>query len=346
MRKIEKAVQLAFPRWRSPVLFPLLKSFDNDLLSKLFQTDNFPVYKIASASEDNSMPYHNDTPSSANIQFISNSTYPTRETRENHDNNSNYRFAYGKTSFPFCLKSVNSMRHMHRLSLPIMNGVGVRKTNENMKSHECQLWRSFAVIPRSHRRRKPQQDTRKGIAARLPPRNNQITAGELRVVFPPEEEKQPAIMALPEAMKEAESRGLDLVLIAPSADPPVARLADFKKVVYSLQQKEKAASKAARENKKLSIPKEIRMKCFIAEHDLSMKLDQANKWLEEGYNVKIAIRFRGARGIEPGKELLNRVLEKMKDTAEVVDPRALQKPQMNQWLVMFTSAKVSAKKDK
>ena len=203
--------------------------------------------------------------------------------------------------------------------------------------------RSFAIPSRPRRRRR--QPPVEKVSIRLPARNQQITAGELRVIFPDDDKRKPEIMSLGDALREARSRELDLVMVASSALPPVARIADFAKVVYSLQQKQKAALKAARENKRLSIPKEIRMTSNIAENDMRIKIDQARQWLHDGHAVRVVVRFRGGRGIQPGKQMLDKALAHLTDVGEIVDPQSVERPQMNRWVVHLTAVKDSSKRE-
>jgi translation initiation factor IF-3 len=96
-------------------------------------------------------------------------------------------------------------------------------------------------------------------------------------------------MDLEEAMRLATDRKLDLVNIAPSANPPVCKIMDYGKYRYELQKKEKEA----RKKQKITQVKEIRLSTFIEEHDLKVKANNAIKFLKEGDKVKVSLRFRG-----------------------------------------------------
>lgn len=124
-------------------------------------------------------------------------------------------------------------------------------------------------------------------------------------------------------------------MMSPYAKPPVARLVEWDKVLYSLRQKEKAAERAARESKKLMAPKEVRVGCLTADHDLGVKLEAARRFLTDGQHLRLVVTFRGGRQIDPGRQRLEEVLQALGPLAVVKDPRQLQRPQMNQWVVQL-----------
>jgi translation initiation factor IF-3 len=101
--------------------------------------------------------------------------------------------------------------------------------------------------------------------------------------------KQIGIIDKQEALKMAQAEGKDLVEIAGKAVPPVVKLIDFKKFKYLESKKEKESRKAS---KNVGM-KEIRLSPFIGEHDLMTKLKQAEEFLKEGNQVKVALPFRG-----------------------------------------------------
>ncbi|MEL7657415.1 MAG: translation initiation factor IF-3, partial [Bacillota bacterium] len=100
---------------------------------------------------------------------------------------------------------------------------------------------------------------------------------------------QLGIMSLDDAMNLAIEKKLDLVNIAPTAKPPVCKILDYGKYRYELQKKEKEAKK----KQKITQVKEIRLSTFIEEHDLSVKANNAAKFLKEGDKVKVSLRFKG-----------------------------------------------------
>ena len=101
--------------------------------------------------------------------------------------------------------------------------------------------------------------------------------------------EQLGIMSRDEALALAEQKDLDLVCIAPKADPPVCKILDYGKYMYDLHKKEKEAKK----KQKVTQVKEIRLSTFIEEHDVKVKAKNAAKFLEDGDRVKVSLRFRG-----------------------------------------------------
>jgi translation initiation factor IF-3 len=87
----------------------------------------------------------------------------------------------------------------------------------------------------------------------------------------------------------AEEKELDLVLIAPTAAPPVCKIMDLGKFIYEQQKKDKDAKK----KQKIVNIKEVRLSPNIDEHDISIKANNARKFLLDGDKVKVTIRFRG-----------------------------------------------------
>lgn len=142
-----------------------------------------------------------------------------------------------------------------------------------------------------------------------------IQAREVRLLD--ETGKQLGVVTKEEALRRGREAGVDVVEIAPNAKPPVAKLIDFKKFKYLEAKKEREEKK---KQSKVGI-KEIRMRPFIDDHDLDVKLKQARGFLGDGNQLKISIPFRGRELMrrEFGFELLNRILEKLTD-AKLVRP--------------------------
>jgi translation initiation factor IF-3 len=119
--------------------------------------------------------------------------------------------------------------------------------------------------------------------------NNQIRFDTLRVI---DKDRTPlGIMKKSEAIELAQSHELDLVLIVENADPPVARIIELNKYKYELQKNEKEMAKKARASR--IDTKEVKFKPNIGEHDLLIKLNQAQDFLDNGCKVKITIQMRG-----------------------------------------------------
>lgn len=144
--------------------------------------------------------------------------------------------------------------------------------------------------------------------------------------------KQLGIVPIEEALTIASERGLDLVEVAPEAQPPVCRIMDYGKYKYDLSKKEKAS----RKRQHTVQVKEIRFRPKIDEHDLMFKIKHARKFLEEGNRVKVTVLFRGREMAhrEFGTRLLQRVKEELEDVAKVE-----REPQMEGRLMVMHLAK-------
>jgi len=143
--------------------------------------------------------------------------------------------------------------------------------------------------------------------------NEGIRARELRLIDSNGE--QLGIKSRAEALEIAARRNMDLVLVAPNAKPPVARIMDYGKYRFEQQKREKEA----RKNQKVINVKEVRFSPTIDEHDFNTKLRNARKFLEKGDKVKASLRFKG-RAIthkEIGQKVLDRLAEECSDIAQV-----------------------------
>lgn len=143
--------------------------------------------------------------------------------------------------------------------------------------------------------------------------NEGIRARELRLID--QNGNQLGVKSRNEALDIAARANLDLVLVAPNAKPPVARIMDYGKYRFEQQKREKEA----RKNQKVINVKEVRLSPTIDEHDFNTKLRNGRKFLEKGDKVKASIRFRG-RAIthkEIGQKVLNRFAEECNDVATV-----------------------------
>ena len=109
----------------------------------------------------------------------------------------------------------------------------------------------------------------------------------LRVID--EDGKQIGILSKQEALSVAQEKELDLVLIAPKANPPVAKVIDFKKFLYQEEKKQKEAKKGI----KKSIVKDIKLSLFIGPADLERLINKAKEFLEEGNQVRLNLTLRG-----------------------------------------------------
>lgn len=119
--------------------------------------------------------------------------------------------------------------------------------------------------------------------------NGDIEVPQLRVVS--EDGEALGIMPTSDALREAQSRDLDLVLTVANAKPPVAKIVSLNKYNYELKKREKEAAKTARAN--VVDVKEVKFRPGIGEHDLQNKMKQAQKFIDGGAKVKLTIQMRG-----------------------------------------------------
>jgi translation initiation factor IF-3 len=154
--------------------------------------------------------------------------------------------------------------------------------------------------------------------------NGQIRAREVRVID--DDGKMLGVFGVPEAIKLAEERSLDLIEIAPTANPPTCKIMDYGK--YKYEQKKKAHE--ARKNQTIITIKELQLRPRTEQHDLDVKLRHARRFLEDGDKTRIALRFRGRELAhqEIGQELLRRVMDSLKDIAVVETPPKMEGKQM------------------
>lgn len=113
----------------------------------------------------------------------------------------------------------------------------------------------------------------------------------------------------------AEEKSLDLVEVAPNADPPVCRIMDFGKFQYEKQRRER---KARKQQKTIEI-KEIQLRPKTDDHHLSFKIRDARRWIEDGMKVRVRIRFRGRERDYPqiGLDRMNSISAALQDVATV-----------------------------
>ncbi len=141
--------------------------------------------------------------------------------------------------------------------------------------------------------------------------NEDITAKELRCTSDSGENY--GIIPTAQALAIADEAGLDLVLIAADATPPVAKIMDYSKFKYQQEKKKKEAKK----NQKIVVVKEIKLSVKIAENDINYKVKHAIEFLEEGNHVKFRVFLKGREMANPeaGVEVLRRVWAMIEDIA-------------------------------
>lgn len=147
--------------------------------------------------------------------------------------------------------------------------------------------------------------------------NQYIRASQVRLISP--EGAQLGIKSLEEALKITDEYGLDLVEVAPQADPPVCRIIDFMKYKYELEQKAKKAKK----HQITIVVKEIKLRPKIDNHDFEIKTKHVRRFLEHHNKVKVTVMFRGREmaHIGQGTVLLDKLAEAVKDLG-VVESKA------------------------
>ena len=135
--------------------------------------------------------------------------------------------------------------------------------------------------------------------------NEEIRAREVRLIA--SDGTQLGVVSIEEAMEKANEAKLDLVNISPNAKPPVCKLLDYGKYRYEQQKKEKEAKK----KQKSYQVKEVRLGIFTEEHDLTVKANNAIKFLKSGDKVKVSLRFRGREmgHIAQGQKTMERFAE-------------------------------------
>jgi translation initiation factor IF-3 len=143
--------------------------------------------------------------------------------------------------------------------------------------------------------------------------NDDINARELRLIGA--DGSQVGIVSKDEALSEARRASLDLVLIAPEAEPPVAKIMDYGKHLFELK-KTKAAQK---KKQKQTQVKEVKFRPGTEDGDYAIKLRNLKRFLEDGDKTKVSLRFRGREVAHPdiGMQLMNRVEEDLKEWGTV-----------------------------
>jgi translation initiation factor IF-3 len=126
---------------------------------------------------------------------------------------------------------------------------------------------------------------------------------------------QIGIVPIQKAQRIAREKGLDLVEVAPQANPPVCRILDYSKYKYEQEKKRKEESK----KQKAQEVKEIRFRLFIDDHDYQVKMRKIREFLEDKHKVRVVVYFRGRElaFTDRGEELLNKIKEALKDYAIV-----------------------------
>lgn len=164
--------------------------------------------------------------------------------------------------------------------------------------------------------------------------NENIDAAQVRLID--EDGQQLGVMPLQEAMNHAQSEELDLVEIAPNSEPPVCRLMDYGKFLYTASKKRHDAKR----KQKGMIIKEIKFRPSIELGDYNVKLSKLKDFLSAGNKTKVTMRFRGREYAhqELGQELLERVKDDLADIGAVEQEPMLEGRQMVMVLAPIKSA--------
>ncbi|MGE4557725.1 MAG: translation initiation factor IF-3 [Desulfovibrionaceae bacterium] len=162
------------------------------------------------------------------------------------------------------------------------------------------------AFPRGARRSPPNKDE----GGR---RNERIRVPEVRVID--EDGAQAGIMATQDALRMAKEKGLDLVEVAPNADPPVCRIMDFGKFKYQQQKRQQEAKK----KQTVIQVKEIKVRPKTDEHDYQTKVRHIRRFLEAGDRCKVTVFFRGREIVhkDRGLKMLQRVIDELQEIAKV-----------------------------
>ncbi len=139
--------------------------------------------------------------------------------------------------------------------------------------------------------------------------NEEIRAKEVRIIG--DNGEQLGVLQTSAALAMAYEKDLDLVLIAPTAEPPVCRIMDYGKYRFERIKKEKEA----RKNQQVVKVKEIQLSCTIDTHDFETRVNHAHRFLADGNKVKVIVKFKGREmsHLDNGREVIARFLEACAD---------------------------------
>ena len=147
--------------------------------------------------------------------------------------------------------------------------------------------------------------------------NFRIEAPVLRIID--EESKQIGVLSKQEALKMAETKSLDLVLIVPQANPPIAKIIDFKKFLYQEEKKLKSARKGI----KKSVVKDLKLSLFIAEADLSRLVEKGKEFLGDGNQLRLNLTLKGREVVKKNMafDLIRKYIQSLGEVAIAKEPR-------------------------
>jgi translation initiation factor IF-3 len=159
--------------------------------------------------------------------------------------------------------------------------------------------------------------------------NQQIRAPEVRLIN--DQGELIGVVSKSEALQMADEQDKDVILIAPNAAPPVAKLIQYSKFKYQQQQKKQEEK---RSSKKSDI-KELRLSPFIAEGDLESRIDRVREFLEDGFKVRLHVRFKGREITKKdfGEDVMTKVIVAVSDISAVEIPPKMQGKMMSAQLM-------------
>lgn len=143
--------------------------------------------------------------------------------------------------------------------------------------------------------------------------NNQIHAATVRLLD--EQGAQIGVLSFQEAINLSHEKELDLVEVAPHAQPPVVKLIDYNKFLYQLKKKKQEEKKHVHNSE----TKQVQFGPFIDSHDLEIKLEKAREFIADGDKVRFVVKFRGREMTKQdlGRAVLNRVITNLAEIAKV-----------------------------
>ncbi|MDP6938221.1 MAG: translation initiation factor IF-3 [Planctomycetota bacterium] len=164
--------------------------------------------------------------------------------------------------------------------------------------------------------------------------NHRIRVPEVRLID--EKGEQHGVVATNEAKRLAQDAGLDLVEVSPNARPPVCKIMDFGKFKYQQRKKDR---KGGGGKKGITGLKEMRVRPAISDHDLSYRLTDGRKFLEEGHKVQVVCIFRGRQMAHPehGYDVMRRVSSNLEDLSKIEVPARMAGRRMTMMLSALTT---------
>ncbi len=167
--------------------------------------------------------------------------------------------------------------------------------------------------------------------------NEQIRAKKVRLIN--HENENIGVVSIREAAELAEEHDLDLVEVAPNANPPVVRVMDYGKFLYEKKKRERNAKS---QQKQIEV-KEIRLRPKTDPHHLGFKVRDARSWLVKGMKVRVRVRFKGREIQYPdiARDMLKEIAQQLEEVGQVESP-----PKMDGRTMLMIIAPVSEKKKK